>query len=195
MDSPRKVSPGTFSFLFFLCRRHIVVDRPPSHQVLSTRWVQKQRLDRRQKMRIVAKGFVQTVTLNADFYAGAPKLTTLRGLLTIDAIHGNPVAFGDCHSAFHQVPMPNESESVYVLAVLEAQVHSFKVWLCMNTFQGLNISPQNRCIHSTKQINDIDYDQLESDPSTYVKKRTQRHDDSTLFLHMDDEAQHQRNIS
>ena len=28
--------------------------------------------------------------------------------------HGNPVAFGDCHSAFHQSPMPSESEPVCV---------------------------------------------------------------------------------
>ena len=30
------------------------------------------------------------------------------------------------------------------------------------------------------------YDQLASDPSTYVKKPSQRHDDSILLLHMDD---------
>ena len=28
------------------------------------------------------------------------------------AIHENPVAFGDCHNAFHQSPMPSESEPV-----------------------------------------------------------------------------------
>ena len=65
-----------------------VVDRPQSQQVLSTRWVSKQRLDGSYKVRHVARGFEQTVSSDADFYAGAPKLTTLRGLLTIAAIHG-----------------------------------------------------------------------------------------------------------
>ena len=41
-------------------------------------------------------------------------------------------------------------------------------------------------IHSTQKINDVSYDQLISDPSTYVKKRTQRSDDSILLRHIDD---------
>ena len=86
-----------------------VVDRPQSQQVLSTRWVSKQRLD----VRLVARGFEQTVSSDTDLYAGTPKLTTLRALVTIAAIHGNPVVFGDCHSALHQLPMPIESEPVY----------------------------------------------------------------------------------
>ena len=32
----------------------------------------------------------------------------------------------------------------------------------------------------------MNYDQLISDPSTYVKKRAQRSDDSILLRHMDD---------
>ena len=71
-----------------------VVDRPQSQQVLSTRWVSKQRLDGSYKVRLVARGFEQTVSSDADFFAGMPKLTTLRGLLTIAALHGNLVAFG-----------------------------------------------------------------------------------------------------
>ena len=86
-----------------------VVDRPQSQQVLSTRWVSKQRLDESFEVRLVARGFEQTASSDTDFYAGTPKLTTSRALLTIAAIHGNPVAFGDCHSAFHQSPMPIES--------------------------------------------------------------------------------------
>ena len=35
-------------------------------------------------------------------------------------------------------------------------------------------------------MNDMSDDQLISDPSTYVKKRTQRSDDSILLRHMDD---------
>ena len=42
------------------------------------------------------------------------------------------------------------------------------------------------CIHSTQKINDMSYNQLISDPSTYVKKRAQRSDDSILLRHMDD---------
>ena len=41
-------------------------------------------------------------------------------------------------------------------------------------------------IHSTQKINDMSYNQLTSDPSTYVKKRTERSDDSILLRHMDD---------
>ena len=35
-------------------------------------------------------------------------------------------------------------------------------------------------------MNDMSDDHLISDPSTYVKKRTQRSDDSILLRHMDD---------
>ena len=75
-----------------------VVDRPQSKQVLSARWVSKQRLDGAYKVRLVAREFEQTVSSDADFFAGTPKLTTLRGLLSIAALHRNPVAFEDCHS-------------------------------------------------------------------------------------------------
>ena len=64
-----------------------VVDRPQSQQVLSTRWVSKQRLDGSYKVRFVAYRFEQTVSSDTDVFAGTPKLTTLRALLTIAAIH------------------------------------------------------------------------------------------------------------
>ena len=76
-------------------------------------------------------------------FAGTPKLTTLRALLTIAALHGNPVAFGDCHSAFHQSPMPSEPEPVYVEPAPEAQLDSSKTWLCKEAFQGLKMSLQS----------------------------------------------------
>ena len=104
-----------------------VVDRPQSKQVLLTRWVSKQRLDGSYKVRLVARRFEQTVSSDTDFHAGTPKLTTLRALLTIAAIHGNPVAFGDCHSAFHLLPMPSESEPVHVEPASEAELHSSRV--------------------------------------------------------------------
>ena len=48
-----------------------VVDRP-SQQVLSTRWVSKQTLDGSYKVRLVARGFEQTVSSDTDFHAGTP---------------------------------------------------------------------------------------------------------------------------
>ena len=119
-----------------------VVDRPQSQQVLASRTVSKQRLDGSYKVRLVAQGFEQTVSSDTDFHAETPKLTTLRALLTITAIHGNPVAFGDCHSLFHQAPMPSEPEAVYVEPTPEAQLDSSKAWLCKEAFQRLKISPQ-----------------------------------------------------
>ena len=98
--------------------------------------------------------------------AGTPKLTTLRAPLTIAAIDGNPVAFGDCHSAFHQSPMPIESEPVHVDPAPEAQLDSSKVWLCKKALQGLKISPQAWSVPSTQKINDMNDDQSISDPST-----------------------------
>ena len=49
-----------------------VVDRPQSQQVLSTRWVSNQRLDGSYKVRLVARGFEQTVSPDTDFYVGTP---------------------------------------------------------------------------------------------------------------------------
>ena len=78
---------------------------------------------------------------------------------------GNPVAFGDRHRAFPQSPMPSESEPVYVEPVPEPQMDSSKV--CLQKIKEMGV-------------------ELVSDPSTYVKKRTQRQDDSILKRHMDD---------
>ena len=68
---------------------------------------------------------------------------------------------------------------------LEAQLDPWKVWLCKEAFQRLNL-PQAWGIHSTQKINDLHYDQLISDPSTYVKKRARRSDGSILLRHMYD---------
>ena len=48
------------------------------------------------------------------------------------------------------------------------------------------ISPQAWGVHCTKKTNDMSFVPLVSDPSTYVKKRTLRQDDSVLLRHMDD---------
>ena len=66
--------------------------------------------------------------------------------------------------------------------VPEAQLDCSNVRTCQKAFQELkNVSPQVWTIH-----NDMGYDQLVSDPSTYVEKRSQRPDDSILLRHMDD---------
>ena len=70
--------------------------------------------------------------------------------------------------------MSSEPEPLSVEPDPKAQVDSSKNWL------GLRLS------QSTKKINDMRFDQVVSDPSTYVKKRTQRHDDSILLRHLDD---------
>ena len=163
-----------------------VLDRPQLQQVLSTRWVSKQRLDGSYKVRFVARGFEQTVNSDIDFFGGAPKLTTLSAFLTIAALHGNPVASGDCHSAFHQSHMPSDSEPVYVEPAPEAQLDSSKVRLCKKAFQGLKISLQAWSIHSTQKTNEMNYRQLISDPSTYVKKRAKRSEDTIVLRHIDD---------
>ena len=64
---------------------------------------------------------------------------------------------------------------MYVEPAPEAQLDYSKVWLCKEAFQGLKISPQSWCIHSTA-----------SDPSTHVKERAQRSHDSILLRHVDD---------
>ena len=106
----------------------------------------------------------------------------IRDSLTIAAIHGNPVAFGDCHSAFHQSPMPSESEPVYVHSwTLPRYVFARKLFKDSRFL--LKPGPYT---HRTLKVNDMSYNQLISDPSTYVKKRAQRSDDSILLRHMDD---------
>ena len=59
-------------------------------------------------------------------------------------------------------------------------------WTCPTLSQQQPSGCVTWCIHSTQKINDMSYDQLISDPSTYVKKRAQRSDDSILLRHMDD---------
>ena len=50
-----------------------VVDRPQSQQVLSTRWVSRERLRGSYKVRLVARGFEQTVSSDADFLCRSAK--------------------------------------------------------------------------------------------------------------------------
>ena len=73
---------------------------------------------------------------------------------------------------------------MYVEPALEARLDSSKVWLCKEAFQVLKIYPQTWGIESTQKINDMIHNQLMTDPSTYVKKRAQRSEDSILLSHM-----------
>ena len=63
---------------------------------------------------------------------------------------------------------------------IHARIRSDEKWEDCRTI----ISPQAWGIHSTQKINDVSYNQLISDPSTYVKKRAQR--DSILLRHLGD---------
>ena len=53
-------------------------------------------------------------------------------------------------------------------------------------FSGTQDLPSGLGYHSTHKVNDMNYGQLISILSTYVKKRAQRSDDSILLRHMDD---------
>ena len=73
-----------------------VVDRPQSQQVLSTRWVSKQRLDGFYKVRLVARGVEQTVSSDTGFsrqssrlcphFSRLQQLTEIQLLLEIVAV-------------------------------------------------------------------------------------------------------------
>ena len=74
--------------------------------------------------------------------------------------------------------MPSESEPVYVEPAPEEQVGIFQgTAFCKKAFQGLMLSPQAWGIHSTQKINDRSYNQLVSDPATFVRNV---HNDLTI---------------
>ena len=160
-----------------------VVDRPQSQQVLSTRWVSKQRLDGSYKVRLVARGFEQMVSSDTDFYAGAPKLTTLRALLTIAAAH---FINHRCQVTQNQSMWSQHRKHSWTLP---------KYGFARKLFKDSRFSLQAWGIHSTRRINDMSHNQLISDPSTCVKKRSQRSEDSTLLRHMDDAGHGTRRTS
>ena len=90
-------------------------------------------------------------------------------------------------------------EPVYVEPVCGAQVDPSKVWLCKTAFQGQDFATgladsktpgtcsgantvkkkNKRELHSSELT-----EELVSDPSTYVKKRTQGQDGPILLRHM-----------
>ena len=151
---------------------------------LDTRWVSKQRLDGSYKVRLVARVFEQPVSSDAGKWNAKPHDFARTSHDRCNSRKSSCIR--RLSQFFHHSPMPSESEPVCVEPAPEAQLDSSKVWLCKKAFQGLKISLQACGVHSTQKINDMSYNQLISDPSTYVKKRTQRTDDSIFLRHMDD---------
>ena len=80
-----------------------VVDRPRSQQVLSTRWVPKQRLDGSNKMRTVARAFEQTVSPDAEFLQERQRSRLCEDFSRLLQVTVIQFAVGDGHSAFSSV--------------------------------------------------------------------------------------------
>ena len=155
--------------------------------------VQKQRMHGSHKMLICSKRFQQTVSSDADFHVGNAELKMCRSLLTTAAIHGNIMAFGDCHSACHQSPMPSEAEPVYVEPVLETQVGLFQCFFLARMLCKVSRFRARVGVFTftAQRINGMGNDQVVSG----VAKRTQREDESTLCVTwMTWLAQHEKNI-
>ena len=163
-----------------------VVDRPQWQHIPLDTLVSKQILDGSYSVRLVARGIEQMVSSHADVYAEAPKLKTLRGLLTIAAIHVNPVAFEIVTVRFitHQCRV-NQNQCMW-------SQHQKRSWtLPKYGFAGARFKDSRFLLRPGvftphNKFNDVSYDQLISDPSAYVKKRTLRSDDSILLRRMDD---------
>ena len=112
-----------------------VEERPQSQQVLPTSWVSKQRLDGSFKVGLVARGFEQTESSDTFFtlerqnsrlcahFSRLQQFTETQLFLEIVTVH------------FTNLPMPIESEPVYVEPAPEAQSDSSKVWLCKKFFR------------------------------------------------------------
>jgi hypothetical protein len=149
---------------------------------LRSGWVDKTRSDGSCRSRIVARGYEQKIEGDLDFYAGTPRPTTLRMLLTLAAAKGLSVAIGDCKNAFYQSDMPKNSPAVFVEPVPEAGLPPHLVWKCLKAFQGLKVSPQAWGEHCDKKFEELGMHPTKGDPCLYVNK------DATLYLlrHMDD---------
>ena len=80
--------------------------------------------------------------------------------------------------------MPRESEPVCVEPAPEAQLDSSKVWPLQESFSRTHDFSSD--LGYSQKINDMCYNQLISDPSTYVEKRAQRSGELIFLRHMDD---------
>ena len=164
-----------------------VVDGPPSQQVLWTRWVQQQRLDGSYK--------------NAN--CGTEDLSRLSVLMQTSTQERQSSRLCEVFSPLLQSTEIQWHSEIVTVRFIDHQCRAIqnqcmwsqclkyrwtlhKVWLRNTALQGLKISPQTWSIQSTDKINVMGFDQLVSEPSTYVKKRTQRQDESILLRHMDD---------
>ena len=159
-----------------------VVDRPPSQQVLSTRWEQKQRLDGFYKMRIVAKDFSR------------PSVPTH----TSTQERQNSRRCDVCSTWLQSTDIQWHSENVTVLLIIhQSRANQIQcksragAWSARRLFKVLRFRHRFGEYSHHKQNQRHGLWLVVSDPSTYVKKWTQRQDDSIFLRHMDD----QRNTS
>ena len=72
---------------------------------------------------------------------------------------------------------------MYVEPAPEAQFQGLALPECLSRTQDFSAGLGNQ---SAQKINDMSYDQLISEPPTYVKVRTQRSDDAIFMRLMDD---------
>ena len=153
-----------------------VFDRPQSQQVLSTRWVSKQRLDGSYKVRVVARGSElerQSSRLCAHF-SRSLQFTEIQMLLEIVTVH----------FINHRCQV-NQNQCMWS----QPRKHSWTLpWygFARKLFKDSRFLLRPEGSHRTEKINDMSYNQLISDSSTYVKKLAQRSDDSILLRHTDD---------
>ena len=96
----------------------------------STRWVSKQRLDGSYKVSLWHEGLNKR-SVRMHFFAGTPKLTTSRGLLTIAVIHGNPAVFGDCRLIDNQCRVGQNQ----CICAMEAQLDSSRYGFARKLFK------------------------------------------------------------
>ena len=87
-----------------------VVDRPQSQQVLSTRWVSKQRLNGSYKVRLVARGFLTNGKLRYSFFTLERQSSRLCAHFSRLQQFTEIQLLLEIVSAFRQSPMPVESE-------------------------------------------------------------------------------------
>ena len=133
-----------------------VVDRPQSQQVLSTRWVSKQRLDGSCKVRLVARGFETQIQISMQERQSSRLCA-----------HFFPL------QQFTEIQLLSEIVTVHFVNHRCQLNQSRCTW-------------NQHLKHSWTLPRYMNYSQLTSDPSTHVKKRAQRPDGSILLRHMDD---------
>ena len=82
--------------------------------------------------------------------------------------------------------LTDDQNALHTAKVNEIDINKFGVVQVVDRPQSRQALSKRWSIHSTQKINDMSYNQLLSDLSTYVKKRTHRSEDSILLRRMDD---------